>query len=273
MQGMRSLRSLLLGLATLLAASPAAVRAQDAPKGWLGVLITTGIGEQNEAGALVFNDYPVIESIDPGSPAERAGLMAGDILISINKQDFKKNPIPMRSLLVPGQRVVFRYRRNDEMRISTLVVAERPAGTSSRVQVSIIGPVPTPSASQKAEIERGVIRAQVRTSMPPSISIAPLVFGTGTPSIALFGAELTQLNDDLRALLRINRDGIFVVNVAMGSPAGDAGLKGGDVIVSAQKQLLQNPGQLIRMMQLANDRAMRLLVLRNQKEQNIVLRW
>ena len=53
---------------------------------------------------MVFSDYPVIESIDPGSPAEKAGLQAGDILMSINSQDFRKEPIPMNSLLVPGRR-------------------------------------------------------------------------------------------------------------------------------------------------------------------------
>jgi S1-C subfamily serine protease len=112
MQDMRFIRPYVVGFAALLAIAPVA-RAQnqapkEAPKGWLGVLITTGIGQSNEAGTLVFNDYPVIESIDPGSPAERAGLQAGDILLSINKQDFRKNPIPLNSLIVPGTKVVLR---------------------------------------------------------------------------------------------------------------------------------------------------------------------
>src|SRR4029079_14818068 len=141
MQDMRLIRS--FGLAALLATAPMTAHAQKAPpKGWLGVLITTGIGETNERGALVFSDYPVIESIDPGSPAEKAGLMAGDILISINAQDFKRNPIPMNTLLVPGQKVVFRYKRDNVSMKVAMTVAERPAGTSGRIQVSIIEPPP-----------------------------------------------------------------------------------------------------------------------------------
>lgn len=269
---MRSLRSLLIGLSTLLAAAPAVARAQqDAPKGWLGVLITTGIGQRDDAGRWVFNDYPVIESIDPGSPAEKAGLIAGDILISINKQDFKLRPIPMASLLVPGQRVVFRYRRNDEVKTSAMTVADRPAGTSARVQVSIIGPAPSPN--QRAQTEETLQAARARIPVAAGVSIAPLVFGTGTPSIAIAGAELTRLNEDLRQLLKVDRDGLFVVNVVLPSPAAEAGLRGGDVIVSAGKVMLQNPGQLIRMMELAQDRMMRLQIVRKQKAQNIVLRW
>jgi S1-C subfamily serine protease len=115
--------------------------------------------------------------------------------------------------------------------------------------------------------------ARTRIPVAPSISMAPLVFGTGTPSIAIAGAELTQLNDDLRQLLNMKGDGIFVVNVTLGSPAGEAGLKGGDVIVRAEKTLLQNPGQLIRLMQLAESNEIGLQVLRRQKPQKIVLRW
>ncbi len=268
---MRLIRS--FGLAALLAGAPLTMHAQKAPpKGWLGVLITTGIGETNASGALVFNDYPVIESIDPGSPAEKAGLMAGDILISINKQDFKKNPIPMGSLLIPGQKVVFRYRRDNVAKTSTMVVAERPAGTSQRLQFSIIGPDPSRTRRARAE-EMMLRRAGTRIPVAPSVSIAPLVFGTGTPSIAVAGAELTQLNEGLRDAMNVKGDGILVVNVVVPSIAGDAGLRSGDVITRVEKQLVQNPGQLIQLMMQADNNSLLLQILRKQKEQNITLRW
>jgi serine protease Do len=272
MQDMRLIRSFALGTMALLFAVPAAVRAQQqAPKGWIGVLITTGIGQSNQAGALEFNDYPVIESIDPGSPAEKAGLQAGDILISINSQDFRKNPIPLSSLLVPGRKVVFRYRRNDSERTSRMLVAERPAGTSSRVEVSLIGPAPV---RERAEVEEGLNqRVNTRIAVPPMVSIAPFAFGTGTPSIAIAGAELTRLNDDLRDLVRVKGNGLFVVNVTIGSPAREAGLKSGDVIIRANREAVQNPGQLIRMITSAVDNKLVLEILRQQKSRTLTLRW
>lgn len=269
---MRSARLFILGALTLAGAAPDILGAQEAPaRGWVGVLITTGLGQPNEAGALIFSDYPVIESIDPGSPAEKAGLQSGDVLISINAQDFKKNPIPMNSLLVPGQKIVFRYRRNDVAKTSTLVVAERPAGTSPRLQVSLVGPAP--AAGDRAQAEMMMRRVGTRVPLAPSMAIAPLVFGTGTPSIAIAGAELTQLNEGLRDVLKVKGDGLFVINVALGSPAGEAGLKSGDVIVRAEKQLVQNPAQLYRMMALAADNTILLQILRKQKSQNLRLRW
>jgi serine protease Do len=248
------------------------MHAQKAPpKGWLGVLITTGIGEANGSGALVFNDYPVIESIDPGSPAEKAGLMAGDILISINEQDFKKNPIPMNSLLVPGKKVVFRYRRDNIAKQSTMVVAERPAGTSGRL---VITAIPELSRAARAQTEDMLLRRTgVRAPGGPSVMIPPLVFRTGPASIGVAGAELTQLNDGWRETLSLKGDGILVVNVAMPSIAGDAGLRSGDVITRVEKQLVQNPGELIRLMMQSDNNSLLLQILRKQKEQNITLRW
>lgn len=275
---MRFIRQGIIGMAAALVFSPLALEAQrdparEAPKGWVGLLITTGIGQTNASGRMVFNDYPVIESIDPGSPAEQAGLQAGDILVSINSQDFKKNPIPMDSLLRPGKQVVFRYRRDNVARISRLVVAECPAGKCGRVQISLIGP--DMSRMQRVQTEGMLRRAAAggRVPLPAAVSVAPLVFGTGTPSIAVAGAELTQLNEGLRELVNVKGDGIFVVNVTVPSIAGDAGLRSGDVIVRVEKQMVQNPGQLIRFMLEAPDNSLLLQVLRKQKEQNITLRW
>jgi serine protease Do len=275
MQDMRLIRS--VGLAAILAvAMPMAAHAQKPQaKGWVGVLITTGIGESNGSGRLIFNDYPVIESIDPGSPAEKAGLLAGDILISINSQDFKKNPIPMRSLLVPGRKVVFRYQRDNVAKKVEMTVAQRPAGTSEKLVVSYIEPLPSPD--RRAATERGVLRkASADLPMPNQVIVAPIPFGTGTPSIAVAGAELTQLNEGLRELAKIKGDGIFIVNVTEPSPAAEAGLRSGDVIVRIENQLAQNPGQLIRFIeaaQMARTRQVLLQILRKQKEQNVTLRW
>jgi hypothetical protein len=43
--------------------------------------------------------------------------------------------------------------------------------------------------------------------------------------------------------------------------------------VRADKQLIQNPGQLIRLMMDARDNALILQILRKQKAQDLTLRW
>ena len=286
---MKVTRSFGIGLAASLAASlvaaPAATRAQvpqgtqssQGPKGWVGVVITTGIGTMTESGAMTFTDYPTIESIDPGSPAEKAGLQAGDLLISINAQDFRKNPIPMGSLLVPGRRIVFRYRRDDVERTSAMQVAVRPANAPPGYEkVVIIGPDMRSRSPRVAERERiEAMNRSVRSTVPvpPGLLMAPIPFGTGTPSIGIAGAELTQLNDGLRDVLKVKGEGVFVINVVLGTPAGESGLRSGDVIVRAANEAIQNPGELIRLMRAASDHTLMLRVLRKQKAQNLTLRW
>lgn len=276
MKGLRFNRSFALGvgLVAVAAFAPAGAAAQGA-KGWVGVVITTGIGTMGEAGSMVFTEYPTIESIDPGSPAERAGLQAGDILISINAQDFKRNPIPMTSLLVPGQRIVFRYRRNDAARTAALTVVERPLESKQYVTLQIIGPAPAQgSTSQRSRTETLLNRnVVVESPRHPIVSIAPLVVGSGAPTLRIVGAELTQLNADLRDVLKVKGNGVFVINVAIGTPAGAAGLKSGDVIVEAGNEAIQNPGELIRLMRLSAENSLMLRIVRKQKAQNLTLRW
>lgn len=277
---MRFSRSIGFGFAALLVAAPVAARAQgtqgaqtrQGPKGWVGVVITTGIGTMTESGAMTFTDYPTIESIDPGSPAEKAGLHAGDLLISINAQDFRRNPIPMGSLLMPGRRIVFRYRRDDVERTSAMEVAVRPANAPPGYEkVVIIGPAPREKETQRAQGMNRNVRTPV--PVPSGMLLAPMPFGTGTPSIGIAGAELTQLNDGLRDVLKVKGEGVFVINVMIGTPAGASGLRSGDVIVRAAEEAIQNPGELIRLMRAASDHTLMLRILRKQKAQELTLRW
>ena len=270
---MRFTRSIALSLVVLAVLAPSRGRAQGTSSGWIGVVITTGIGQTNSAGALVFNDYPVIESIDPGSPAEKAGLQAGDILISLNSQDFRKNPIPLGSLLVPGNKVVFRYKRDEVTKTSTLVVAQRPAGTAGHTVMRIIGPAPERASRVAQGRTQVTLRERAAAGSPLPHVTVPIIFGAGSPSIAVAGAELTQLNDGLREILKLAGNGLFVIKVAMGTPAGASGLKSGDIIIKADREPVQNPGELIRVMRRTTENAMHLEILRNRKARVITLRW
>jgi S1-C subfamily serine protease len=50
-------------------------------------------------------------------------------------------------------------------------------------------------------------------------------------------------------------------------------LRSGDVITRVEKQLVQNPGELIRFIAQAENNTLLLQILRKQKEQTITLRW
>lgn len=255
------------GFISLVSLAPSVALAQrEMKRGWVGIAYTTGIGQTDRNGAMIFTDYPVIESIEPGSPAERAGLQAGDLIISLDAQDLRKNPMPP-GMLEPGRKIVFRYKRNDVARTSTVVVASRPSGTQERTVFSFIQPVPrraisgTPPPGQR-----------VRVSLPslPVGTPAPFAFA---PNIGVAGAVVTELNDDLRELLELTTNGVFVVNVAVGTPASESGLRSGDVIVIANSGAVRNPGELLSILRADDDNSVRLEIIRKKKQQLITLGW
>lgn len=291
MTGMRKARSITLSGAVLLLLAPAAAHAQreaqrEPSRGWVGVAYTTS-GQTDRGGLLVFSDYPVIESIEPSSPAERAGLAAGDTILAMNSQDLRRSPLPMASMIQPGQKIVFRFKRNDSVREVTVTVAPRPSGTSGSLSLTLIEQsaatageraegVSPASARQPLPPPRGErVRAEVRARIPgpPAVTIAPLVFGFGPRTLGVAGAELTGLNADLGSAVGISSRGIFVVNVALGTPAKESGLRSGDVIIKADASRVGDPGQLIRVMRAATDNSIRLRIVRNKKPQTITLRW
>src|SRR5687767_13508385 len=84
------------------------------PTGWLGIHYSAEakIDETGEGLHISYNSYPVIEAIEPGSPAERAGLQVGDTLLSFNGHDFVQRGVPMARLLRPGERLAIQLKRN-----------------------------------------------------------------------------------------------------------------------------------------------------------------
>lgn len=245
-------------------------------KGWVGVAYTTSIGQTDRTGAMIFKDYPVIESIEPNSPAEKAGLAAGDTIIAMNAQDLKRTPLPMAAMIQPGRKVIFRFKRNDAVREVTVTVAPRPVGNNEKLRVTVFGTEQGPDDDRAATIalrsERANAEMHSRNPVPGLLALPSMVFG-GPRSLAVAGAEITALNAGLRALVGLSSPGIFVVNVALGTPASESGLKPADVILKADSSSVGDPGDLIRVLRESNGTSIRLRIFRNKKPQTITLRW
>lgn len=81
-------------------------------------------------------------------------------------------------------------------------------------------------------------------AMPPEVRTAPVV--RPTEKGTYLGAAVIGATNALRAQLQIPRGmGVTVVNVLPGSPAAQAGIKNGDVLVKLDDQLLVNPAQMV----------------------------
>lgn len=74
-----------------------------------------------------FEEYPTIYSVDPGSPADRAGIRRGDVLTAIDGISLLSREGGQRfGSIEPGQAVTWTYRRGGSVRTARVMAIEPP---------------------------------------------------------------------------------------------------------------------------------------------------
>ena len=248
--------------------------AVEPPSGWFGVTISDE-AMLDERGNAFFDSYPVVTTVERGSPAARAGVVPGDVLVSFNSHDMRGGSLQMRKWLRPGAPFVLRLRRNDAVRVVRGTLGKAPENWEKRVVVELSMPermeMRTMSPAREPTASAGVTRVRMPAPPPSSVLLPALGYGGGVYPFA--GAEFTVLNDDLSELLGV-KEGVFVTNVAEGSPARMSGLRGGDVILRADSIKVDTPIDLVRAIRAARpDNTVSLQIIRKHKPQTLVLRW
>jgi len=251
------------------------------PEGYLGVRFDQqSISRQDNEPAMY--ELGTIESVEPGSPAERAGLERGDLLLSIGGTDARK-PIALATILKPGTHVKVRLQRGRSIRDVTVLVKRRPRGYGSDCAnvEQLIGPERDAPVIRLQRLfspsSRGVTVAPP-PGMPAPLPPQPRALGgfgyqfAPTVSTAIAGATLMPLDDDWRQSLGVD-NGLLVMRVLPGTSARDAGLRGNDVIISVDGQVVGSVPALQRIISNAKASAVRVQVVRGGKTQTLTLRW
>ena len=224
---------------------------------------------------------PVLISVEPGSPAGKAGLRRGDVLISVGGQDSRQS-LPLATILKPGARVAVKFKRDGSAKEVTVLVAKRPDGYGPTTCLGIEDLIGRERESPMARLFRTPRPAGSGT--PQAVMVSPempAIAGQGnfvfsmTPAFggsSVAGAQMQIVDDDWRDLLGVDK-GLVVVNVAIGSPANESGLHKGDVIVSADDTPVTTVPSLRRLMNAADGKSINLQVVRKGKTQTVTLRW
>ena len=278
-------RILTAGLISL-AGFPGVLAAQtpqtlEPPAGWLGITISDNALIDENFNAF-FEAYPQVSKVDERSPAAKAGVRRGDVLISFNSHDMRGGAVQMKNWLKPGAPFVLRLRRNDVMREVRGIVGKPPEGWE---ELAIVTVTPRQELEQRVGgIGGGPLRPSrvtMRRQMPspeplPKVLAPAMGYGGGVYPFA--GAEFTALNDDLCEALGVKPEGVFVTNVMDGSAARAAGLRGGDVILKADGIKTNTPFDLVGVIRNAGMRntathTIELQILRKRKPQTLTLTW
>ena len=250
----------------------------ETPTGWFGVRISDE-AILNESGAAFFDRYPVVSDVEPGSPASKAGVRPGDVLLTFNSHDMRGGAVELSNWLKPGVPFQLRLRRNDAIRVVRGVLGRRPEGWNQFIVVQVS---PNERMIMRRDSERpsGYQLQGLRSGTPPeawppprlpSILFPALGLGRGVYPFA--GAEFTALSADLSDVLGVKPEGVFVTDVVEGSIARNAGLRGGDVVVMADNSRIKTPNDLVRAIRSADDRSVRLQIIRKRRPATIMLKW
>jgi S1-C subfamily serine protease len=109
--------------------------------------------------------------------------------------------------------------------------------------------------------------------VPPGAGAASLFMARGVTGAIVAGAEVALINGGLKTVFAVDH-GALVVNVAPRSPADQAGVLSGDVIVRAQGEPVTAITVLQRAIQSAGERrSVALEIVRAKQPRTITLRW
>ena len=268
---------------------------QARPRGWIGLVVQgPGLTPRVEDGQLLvrYFAYPRVVSVDPSSPAQRAGLVPNDTLLAYDGVDVSENDISFTRLLRPNARVTIRIRRDGKVREVPVTVAAAPTrivqrrddesrarepwppGSIPDAPVFPRVPMPVPSAGAP-------MRVTVRPTMP---AIAPMAPGAPTRPMIAFGfsygngvagAQLSTISEGLGKALGVS-SGVLVTSAPVGSPANESGIVDGDVISKVAGQAVRRVTEVRDLVALAaenGDHAVELELVRQKKPMKLILRW
>ena len=193
-------------------------------RGYLGVYVQPVTRELAKAFNLADQSGALLGGVSPGTPAGRAGLKEGDVIVEFN-----------------GKKVA-------DSRHLRLMVAETRPNTKANVKLLREG--------------KEVVTSVTIGELPPEHAAAPGPRGRGaTPkgdALSLEGVEVGDLDGRIRQQFGIPSDvvGALVMNVDPGTPAFDAGLRPGDVILEMNRQKVHNAREAIQLSRKIKDRAL-----------------
>lgn len=266
---------------------PAPMARTASPDGWLGIHYVCEIETWAKNGELFVkhSGYPLVAAVEPGSPAYRAGIEAGDTIIAYNGEDLDGRVFSLTKLLKPGSKLSVRIHRAKGSYDIPVLVGRR---TRYAPDVGAIAPrVRVEIDSVTGLAQRVVIRnsetpramtivtdaptpVPALPALPPVATAAPVVVWSTTTALA--GAELARVTPDLGESFGV-KNGVLVLSVGANTPASRAGLRGGDVITRVDGKDVETPLQFQRALQRAENDGVKLTIVRKRKTVEVRMGW
>ncbi len=211
------------------------IRDGHVTRGYLGILIqdiTPALAKQFE---LKDSSGALVGDVTPRSPAEKGGVKSGDVIVEVNDRK------------IPNSRQL------------RLEIARSKPDEQISIKILRDGKTRTLEVTPKA--------------LPGTETIAknggPAAEDTGT----LNGVAVDDLNNTARNQMRLppSLKGAVVTDVQQGTPAAEAGLRPGDVIIEINRKQVRNAQDAVEMTKNADDKTTLLRVWRDGNSRFVVV--
>jgi len=204
-------------------------------RGWLGVQVQEVTPELASALGLSEPKGALVSDVVPQSPAEKAKLKQGDVILTFDGRDVK------------------------EMRDLPRIVADTPANKSVELGIWRNGHEVKQAVTIARQDKRAQELAQGETPETPSADNS----NAESVDSGTLGTTLSSLNDDARQRYQIADDvkGVVITGVEPGGVAAEQGLREGDVIVSVNQQDVSSPAEVEKLAKSAKDQKKDALLL------------
>jgi len=256
---------------------------QVSPNSFLGVELGDVNSDSVQRLKLREERGALIEGITSGSSAAQAGLQKNDVIIKWDGERIESARELSRHIReTPAGRNVRLGVIRDGREIEVNVKLGERASMISRPRIAIAAPIVRSEIRAEAARVREEARAataRVREETRASAARAREAARASTVrlldqvrSTGRLGVQLQSMTPQLAEYFGLSkRTGSLVVFVYADSPAAKAGLKAGDVILSAGSQKVENPTDLRRALIDKPEGALDLRILRDKREQNVTV--
>ncbi len=229
---------------------------------YLGVYISevdaedvSRLGLREERGALV-------EDVSEEGPAQEAGIQADDVIVEWNGARVESAAQLQRLVkeTPAGREVRIGFVRGGDARQVSVTIGERESLVRS---FSFRGPDPEHVEELRGKLESG---EHFRWFSPGEGGVFAWM-GAGR-----MGIGIQPLGDQLGEYFGLDgRNGVLVTSVREDSPAEEAGLRAGDVVLSVDGEAIEGPGDLVRKVGEAEQGPVPIGILRDRKERTITV--
>ena len=185
---------------------------QDIERGYLGIQIQPVTGDLADSLDLPQNRGEFVQSVEPGQPADRAGIRPGDVVTKVNNRDV--TPEQTLSFIVanvaPGTRIPVELYRQGQRRTVTVTVGKRPS-------------------------DEELAQSQLFNNDNSGDNTAPNAGGSGEGLAQALGLQVAPMTPRFAQQLGVSADmqGLVILGVDPNADAGTKGLQPGDIVVSA----------------------------------------